>query len=172
MTMPHNKNLEELFNLADTDDPSEESPFNSEGSDPGLLPSKTLPANIASIDVLDKIEASLPMVRDLSASDAELDDLSATALAGYKDLVDLGMNVDSRSAAEILSVASSMLGHAISAKTAKINRKLKTIELQLKKAKLDQDQEKKSGAQTTGTEVPGAVFDRNELIAMLKQKPE
>ena len=171
MTMPHNKNLEELFNLSDPNTPDEESPVDGEGSDPDLLPVDTLPASVSSLAALDKIEASLPMVRDLSASDAELDELSATALAGYKDLVDLGMNVDSRSAAEILSVASSMLGHAISAKTAKINRKLKTIELQLKKAKLDQDQERKAGT-AVGAEVPGAVFDRNELIAMLKQKPE
>jgi hypothetical protein len=52
--------------------------------------------------------------------------------------MDLGMQVDSRFASEIFSVASNMLGHAITAKTAKLDKKLKMIDLQLKKLKLDQ----------------------------------
>ena len=160
MAMPHNKNLENLFNLADTpvDDVT--------AADELQAFENTLPAIPSTLTALDKVEAALPLVRDMSATDDELDELSRTALEGYKDLVDLGMNVDSRSAAEILSVASSMLGHAITAKTAKINKKLKMIELQLKKAKLDQDQPSSSDSES----VPGAVFDRNELLAMLKQK--
>jgi hypothetical protein len=48
--------------------------------------------------------------------------------------MDLGMNVDSRWASDIFGVASTMLGHAITAKTAKLNKKLKMVDLQLKKA--------------------------------------
>jgi hypothetical protein len=54
--------------------------------------------------------------------------------------MDLGMQVDSRFASEIFSVASNMLGHAITAKTAKMDKKLKMIDLQLKKMRLDQQQ--------------------------------
>ena len=45
------------------------------------------------------------------------------------------MNVDSRWASDIFGVASTMLGHAITAKTAKLNKKLKMVDLQLKKSK-------------------------------------
>lgn len=89
-------------------------------------------------DTIDKIDAALPAVRGLEATDSEMDDLAAKATGSYRDLMDLGMQVDSRFAAEIFSVASNMLGHAITAKTAKLDKKLKMIDLQLKKMRLDQ----------------------------------
>jgi vancomycin resistance protein YoaR len=79
--------------------------------------------------------------------------------------MDLGMQVDSRYASEIFAVASQMLGHAITAKTAKMNKKLKMIDLQLKKARLDQ-------VEAGGTALPnaeGRVLDRNELLKHLTQ---
>jgi len=63
-------------------------------------------------------------------------------------------------------VASQMLGHAITAKTAKMNKKLKMIDLQLKKARLDQ-------IEGNGSGVPngeGRVIDRNELLKHLVQR--
>lgn len=165
MTMPHNSNLEQLFNLAEEVDPND-TPVDGEGSDPDIF-MPDLPVNPGSLTAIEKVEAALPLVRDMQATDSELDELAKTALDGYKDLVDLGMNVDARAAAEILSVASSMLGHAITAKTTKINKKLKMIELQLKKAKLDQDR-----GEIPAETAQGHVFDRNELIALLKQKPQ
>lgn len=167
MAMPQNKNLEELFNL--------ESAAGLEGvdnaSDAIELDPTDYSVSPSTMTSLEKVEAALPMIRDMSATDAELDELSKTALDGYKDLVDLGMNVDARAAAEILSVASSMLGHAITAKTAKINKKLKMIELQLKKAKLDQDNANKGGGGDS-PEVAGTLLDRNQLLAMLKDRPQ
>jgi hypothetical protein len=78
------------------------------------------------------------------------------------------MNVDSRYASEIFGVASQMLGHAITAKTAKVNKKLRMIDLQLKKAKLDQDTNKEA-ALPVGQ---GTVLDRNELLASLLKRNE
>lgn len=76
--------------------------------------------------------------------------------------------MDSRFSAEIFNSASSMLGHALTAKTAKINKKLKMIDLQLKKAELDRKlsvQNKQLPNETPlGT---GQVLDRNELIKMI-----
>jgi hypothetical protein len=69
------------------------------------------------------------------------------------------MNVEARVASEILSSASQFLGHAITARNAKINKKLKMIELQLRKAKLDQDS---GDSPQTGQ---GQKLDRNELLA-------
>jgi vancomycin resistance protein YoaR len=94
--------------------------------------------------------------------------LAKKAVDSYDNLMDLGMNVDSRYASEIFSVASQMLGHAITAKTAKLNKKLKMIDLQLKKAKLDQ-------VDAPSAKIPsaeGRMLDRNDLLRQLQQDAE
>lgn len=116
---------------------------------------------------LEKIEQALPQVRGLEASDTEMDELANLAKDSYKDLMDLGMQVDSRFASEIFNSASSMLGHAITAKTAKINKKLKMIELQLKKASLDQKAQSKIEEIESTPVGEGSVLDRNELLKTL-----
>jgi len=119
---------------------------------------------------LDKVQAALPMVKGLEASDTEMDDLADKATKGFDDMMDLGMNVDSRWASDIFGVASTMLGHAITAKTAKLNKKLKMVDLQLKKANLDQKVKATSEETVDGT---GVVLDRNALLdRLLKDKEE
>jgi hypothetical protein len=121
-------------------------------------------ATLATIDeAIDKIDAALPAVRGLEATDTEMDELAGLATGSYKDLMDLGMQVDSRFASEIFSVASNMLGHAITAKTAKLDKKLKMIDLQLKKARLDQQQTDKEPGATVQT-AQGMVLSRNDLL--------
>ena len=113
---------------------------------------------------LDKVQAALPLVRGLEASDDEMDDLANKAVKGFDDMMDLGMNVDSRWASDIFGVASQMLGHAITAKTAKLNKKLKMVDLQLKKANLDQKVALTNEDIATGT---GVILDRNALLDRL-----
>jgi hypothetical protein len=93
-----------------------------------------------------------------------MDDLAGKAVKGYEDMMDLGMNVDSRWASDIFGVASQMLGHAITAKTAKLNKKLKMVDLQLKKANLDQKVAIVNDETVNGT---GVVLDRNALLDRL-----
>ena len=150
------KKLEELFDLPLSTDPEE---------DPVYTPEETQSIMTEIDDAIDKIDAALPGVRDLSSSDTEMDELATLAKDSYKDLMDLGMNVDSRFAAEIFSVAGAMLGHALTAKQAKLNKKLKMIDLQLKKANLDAkllDSDK-----TPAQQGQGHVLDRNELLDRL-----
>jgi len=116
---------------------------------------------------LDKVQAALPLVRGLEASDTEMDDLANKAVKGFDDMMDLGMNVDSRWASDIFGVASTMLGHAITAKTAKLNKKLKMVDLQLKKANLDQKVIANTEDIATGT---GVILDRNALLDRLLNK--
>ena len=146
------KKLEELFNLP-TDVLLDE-----------VVPESEKVSEIMSVDILssiDKIESALPMVRGLESSDSEMDALATLATESYKDLMDLGMYVEARWSSEIFNSAGSMLGHAITARTAKINKKLKMIDLQLKKAKLDQ-----TGVDQFPTE-EGTILDRNELLERL-----
>jgi hypothetical protein len=115
-------------------------------------------------NTLEKIENALPQVRGLEASDTEMDELASLATGSYKELMDLGMQVDSRFASEIFNSASSMLGHAITAKTAKINKKLKMLDLQLKKAQLDHKISSKTEEIESTPLGEGSLLDRNELL--------
>jgi hypothetical protein len=111
----------------------------------------------------------LPGIRDLDRSDTELDELAELAKQSFNDLSDLGMQVDSRYASELFAVAGTMLGHALTAKTAKLNKKLKMIDLQMKKLKLDQDQAKNSNNDGTDAmeTAEGHVLSRNDLLERL-----
>lgn len=148
------RKLEELFDLASSAPADSGDTLTTTQPDLAIIPE--------SLDQLDKIEAALPAVRGLEASDKEMDELAQNASDSYKDLMDLGMQVDSRFASEIFSVASQMLGHAITAKNAKVMKKLKIIDLQLKKLKLDRDAANASGTPTPTAE--GQVLDRNALL--------
>lgn len=149
------KKLEELFDLPPTQDDVDKSV-------PTIPESRETLAVID--DAIDKIEAALPQVRGLELADSELDELSQLAVDGYKELTNLGMQVDSRFASEIFSVASNMLGHAITAKTAKLDKKLKMIDLQLKKARLDQQQASKEADSEAIPTAQGMVLSRNDLL--------
>jgi len=148
--------LEELFNLPPSSSDDEVDIVNEHEESFGV------PQTYEGYSNLEKIDAALPAVKNLEASDKEMDQLAETAMKTYQDLVDLGMNVEARFSSEIFSVASSLLGHAITAKTAKMNKKLKMIDLQLKKAKLDADR----GDEVDAT-ASGHVLDRNELLDKL-----
>ena len=146
------KKLEQLFDLPNSQDTDLDEP---------VITSDSLPKE--TIEALDKIDQALPAVKDLTASDNEMDQLSKMSLESYQNLMDLGMNVDSRFASEIFGVASNFMNHAITAKNAKVNKKLKMIDLQLKKMKLDQVDDKQGPIQ----EGEGMVLDRNEILDKL-----
>ena len=152
------KKLSELFELPQPDDNQNEE----------VIENKQLQEiSQDTYNTLEKIENALPQVRGLEASDGEMDELANMATDSYKDLMDLGMQVDSRFASEIFNSASSMLGHAITAKTAKINKKLKMLDLQLKKASLDQKINSKTEEIENTPLGEGSLVDRNELLKQI-----
>jgi len=158
------KTLEDLFNL--------------EESKPEVVEeiAPIEPPTHQEIDTLEKqiqavqeITRGLPQIQELNElDDKELDHLATKAEQAYDDLMDLGMNVEVRYSGRIFEVASSMMGNAIAAKTAKIDKKLKAVDLQLKKLKIDND----SGADPNDV-INGqgyVITDRNELLKKLGQK--
>jgi hypothetical protein len=157
------KKLEELFELPQI----EIEPNNLQ-----LEKAEVQAATEEAYDTLDKIEKALPQVSGLEAADGEMDELAHLATSSYKDLVELGMQVDSRFASEIFNAASSMLGHAITAKTAKINKKLKMIDLQLKKSQMDQKLASKVEEIDNTPIGEGKSLDRNELLKLLATKTD
>lgn len=155
--------LEELFNLppADSTTPEEANASIEEHR-----------AIIQEVDTaIDKIDAALPFVADLDVSDKELDELSDLAKDKFNDLIDLGMNVEARFSGHILATAGTLLGHAITAKQAKLDKKLRMVDLQLKKMRLDQQNAKNDGEKLVdATDGKAVVLDRNELLAQLLGK--
>ena len=117
----------------------------------------------------DKVAAALPQVKGLGElSDLELDKLAIEAEESYKNLMDLGMNVDSRYSGRIFEVAGNFLRNAIDAKGSKIDKKLKMVELQLKKLKID-----KTGKDDVSDPIESEgtiITDRNELMKKLMKK--
>lgn len=130
-------------------------------------------ATIQEIDLaIDKIDAALPTVRDLETADQEMDDLATLAKDKFDDLMDLGMNVEPRYAGVIFQTAGVLLGHAITAKQAKLDKKLRMVDLQLKKMRLDQTAVKNSDT-PAAVDGQGVVLDRNALLAeILGKRPD
>ena len=159
------KKLEELFDLPPSGYKSESTDHDGDK----LTIEETKTALVELDATIDKIDAALPGVKDLDKSDEELDELANLAKESFQDLSDLAFNVDSRYASEIFAVAGAMLGHALTAKTAKLNKKLKMVDLQMKKLKLDQDRAKAAAAD--GDEpmetAEGQVLSRNDLLERL-----
>ena len=120
------------------------------------------------IEEFDKISSALPAVKGLGdMADKELNEVADKAMQAYEDLMDLGMNVESRYSGRVFETAGGMLKTSLDAKVAKLDKKLKMIELQLKKEKMDKD----SIAPGEGDVVNGAgyvVTDRNSLLEKLK----
>jgi hypothetical protein len=156
------KKLEELFNLDSNED-----------HEPIVEEKKPLHEEVTSLDAsykaVQEITRSLPAIKELDSLDEkELDDLAKKAEAAYDDLMDLGMNVEVRYASRIFEVASSMLKNAVDAKSSKIDKKLKAIDLQLKKYKIDKDNNEDPNDVLNG--VGYVITDRNELLKKLSGK--
>ena len=157
------KKLEELFDVAPTDELDITVQENSNVVE--TVTAKDLPQIQTALTNVDKIDAALPSVRELDTSDKEMDNIAQLAQDTFKDLMDLGMNVEARFSGEIFNNASRMLDTALSAKSAKINKKLRMVDLQLKKATLDARLAKE--AKANGEEVEdgeGQAVDRNQLL--------
>ena len=170
------KKLEDILNLPNVKEAFEkvdakEKEKNLKGSVNGVqknvdpLTAKNLEKTYAEFD---KIASALPKVEGLGEmSDLELDKLASEAEESYKTLMDLGMNVDSRYSGRIFEVASTMLRNAIDAKAGKIDKKLKMVELQLKKLRID----KTGKGDAEPIESEGVIIsDRNELMKKLLKK--
>lgn len=156
------KKLEELFNLPTPED-GEPDPVPVDVRE--LLASGQEQLEDAN-SIIDRIDQALPQVRDLDGADQELDELSEMARDRFEDLMNLGMNVEARFSGQILQTAGVLLGHAITAKQAKIDKKLKMIDLQLKKLRLDQSQQKQEKL-APAMDGSAVVVDRNTLLKQL-----
>ena len=159
------KKLEDLLNLPDSKEIVEEAEAQEVEQIKHEIEREEAFRDIAEFD---KINSALPAVKGLGEmADKELNEIADKAMAAYDDLMDLGMNVESRYAGRVMEVAGNMLRTSLDAKVAKLDKKLKMIDMQLKKEKLDKD----SPAPGNGDIVNGEgaiITDRNSLLERLK----
>lgn len=161
------KKLEELFNLPEKL-PEDVTP---EQATAALEEQKSVFADID--NAIDKIDQALPKVKGLDASDREMDELADLAKNRFNDLMDLGMNMEARFSGQVFQTAGVLLGHAITAKQAKLDKKLRMVDLQLKKMRLDhQLKQDGTGAGNDAIDGQGVVLDRNALLAQILNKPK
>ena len=156
------KKLEELLNLPESKEIIDKD--REKAKEQAVTDQKEDFREIAEVD---KIQAALPQVKGLGEmADKELNEVADKAMTAYEDLMDLGMNVESRYSGRVFEVAGQMLKTNLDAKTAKLDKKLKMVELQLKKEKQDKD-----GGVDGDSIVNGegyVVTDRNSLLDKLK----
>ena len=159
------KKLEELFDL------NSENTEVTEDITEQVISSAITNKNNAKLDKImtsiDKIDSALPMVRDLEANDLEMDSIATKAVDTFNDLMDLGMNVEARYAGKIFEVAGTMMKNAIDARAAKIDKKLRMVELQIKKQRVDQQGKELDPYGDTMDGEATIVADRNELIKQI-----
>jgi hypothetical protein len=159
------KKLEDLLNLPDSKEIIEQAEAQEADQKQHELAAQD--QTFRDIAEFDKISSALPAVKGLGdMADKELNEVADKAMTAYEDLMDLGMNVESRYSGRVFEVAGSMLKTSLDAKVAKLDKKLKMVELQLKKEKMD-----KEGRQDDGDIVNGegyVVTDRNSLLEKLK----
>ena len=152
------KKLEDFFNLPSSTKEEEE-----------VVPTKThqelmveAMAISSALTTAEKVDYALPTVVGLDSHDTDMDDIAKKAVDTFNDLISLGGNVPDMHAGKIYEVAGQMLKTALDAKNAKAEKKLKMIELQLKKIRAEQIDFDLGQGPGKGSQ--GGEFDRNELL--------
>lgn len=161
------KKMEEFFNLPPSEEPEASEELPAKTKDELMEEARQI---YSSLTTAEKVDVALPTVVGLDTHDSEMDDIANKAVKTFEDLIALGGNVPDLHAGKIYEVAGQMLKTALEAKNAKAERKLKMIELQLKKVRAEQiDLDQGNGDSKNSS---GGEFDRNELLKYIVNKSE
>ena len=155
------KRLEEEFNLPPIEEVTEKAEVVEQ--EVVELPATKQEVDDA-LDIAERINEALPQVKGLTNADVELDDIASKALESYEELMRLGMNVQDVHAGRIFDNAANMLKVALDSKSAKIDKKLKMVDLQLKRQKLDQDLDPDQANNPNQQ-----IFNRNDLLKFINK---
>lgn len=153
------RKMEDFFNLPPSNEPEAEEESPSKTREELVTEASAI---YTALNTAERVDMALPTVLGLEAHDNEMDSIASKAVKTFEDLISLGGNVPDLHAGKIYEVAGQMLKTALDAKNAKADKKLKMIELQLKKVRAEQiDFELGNGNKKMPN---GGEFDRNELL--------
>ena len=163
------KKLEELLNIAPADDSTEAPPevHPEEQKDQAMEVVEKVENELKEVDT---IESALAGVENLTANDKEMDDIAKKSEDSFNNLMDLGINVEARFSGQIFDTASKMLTITLNAKQAKIDKKLKMVELQLRKKALDARIDRDMGKVDSAENGEATILSRNELLDKILKK--
>jgi len=161
------KKLEDLFNIGPVDDESETELVESDFDDDIVeVDAETEIMEITeAMEISNRINSALAEVRGMEEHDGEMDEIAQKALDNFDQLMSLGMNLTDMAAGPVFGSATQMLKVALDARDSKVNRKLKQVDMMIKKANLDHRKDTAKGGDAQ--EVQPNVYDRNELLKML-----
>jgi hypothetical protein len=152
------KKLEEFFNLPPSVTAVVEEELPKKSTEQLMTEAREV---FSALTTAERVDLALPTVTGLELHDSEMDEIATKAVKTFEDLIVLGGNVPDLHAGKIYEVAGQMLKTALDAKNAKAERKLKMIDLQLKKVRSEQiDLDQGNGDRKNS----GGEFDRNELL--------
>ena len=154
------KKLEEEFDLPPIEEALE---AQAQDSTTPIEPAITIQTVEDAITVSEKINNALAEVRGMEEHDKEMDNIAIQAVDSYEQLMSLGMNMTDMAAGSVFNNAANMLKIALEAKDSKVTRKLKQVDLLLKKANLDHRVKTKDGE----AGFSATTFNRNELLKIL-----
>ena len=112
----------------------------------------------------EKIDSAIRKVDGVEKDDVYMEDIATKAIDSYEELMSLGMNVQDAHAGRIFETAGKMLQIAMDSKNAKVDKKLRMIDLQIRKLRIDAMEGTKSGDSDGGQ-----VMDRNQLLQFLNK---
>lgn len=161
------RKLEQEFNLPSMEELKELSQQEvvKVGIDAEAVPVPATEVVTTALTNAEKIDSALPQVNDVNKHDGDMEDIAGRAMDSYEELMSLGMNVQDAHAGRIFETAGKMLQIAMDSKNAKVDKKLRMIDLQLKKLRIDAMEGTNSGSNDNS-----AVMDRNQLLQFLNKK--
>lgn len=125
-------------------------------------------------DLTEALSTNVSVKIDPDASEAKdhadsTDDIYGQTIQHAQDLMDLGYNVDTRSAGRIFETAAGMYKLALDAKNSKRDAQLKLQKLKLENEKLKAMMRQKSGESGEIIEQEAVIIaDRNDLIKKIR----
>jgi len=161
------RKLEQEFNLPSMEELKELSQQEvvEVGIDAEAVPVPATEVVTTALTNAEKIDSALPQVNDVNKHDGDMEDIAGRAMDSYEELMSLGMNVQDAHAGRIFETAGKMLQIAMDSKNAKVDKKLRMIDLQLKKLRIDAMEGTNSGSNDNS-----AAMDRNQLLQFLNKK--
>ena len=161
------KKLEELFNIPSMEDEPDTDLVEPDFDDEDLDTQTEIVTLSEAMEISERINSALAEVRGMEEHDGEMDEIAAKALENFDQLMSLGMNLTDMAAGPVFNSATQMLKVALEARDSKVTRKLKQVDMMIKKANLDH---RKDTATGNTQQVQPNVYDRNELLKILSSE--
>jgi len=158
------KKLEELFNIPSMENEPDTDIVEPDFDDEDLDTQTEIVTLSEAMEISERINSALAEVRGMEEHDGEMDEIAAKALENFDQLMSLGMNLTDMAAGPVFNSATQMLKVALEARDSKVTRKLKQVDMMIKKANLDHRKDTASGS---AQQVQPNVYDRNELLKIL-----